>query len=495
MSKSGRTVSRSTTAKSLVWSTVENGGLAVISFVSLIVYLRLLSAADFGLFSTALALVELLGVLVTMLFHNALVQRLEVTDLHFDTAFSATMALSLIMALGCWAAAPVFAAAIHQPDAAPILAWMCLVFPCSGISATLVARQRREFDFRALALRSLIGRLVGGGIGIAAAFMGAGLWSLVLQQILIAAIGSFVLWITSERAPRLRFRYDEFKQLIGFGVLSVSGLFLSSSIRRVYTILATSLLGVEAAGYLNLSFRVVDVFWAIAATAVSQVALPMLAGLQSDPARFKRAYQTSTQFSCLALYPCFVGLGSLAPDIVEMLFGRRWLPSSPYVTALGLLVLMQAPRLLITPVLTALGRPRDPLVGLLAELLFMLGVTWWLGMSSLPWAVAIWVASECVLAQASSWMLKRATGYSFFDQFRGVLKPAVASLVMAAAVIETRQQLPAGFGPISRLAVLLPLGAIVFAGAISLLDRRLVSDFLDFVRSAFERKWKHTGTP
>jgi O-antigen/teichoic acid export membrane protein len=479
----------------LVWSTVENGGLAVISFVSLIVYLRLLSAADFGLFSTALALVELLGVLVTMLFHNALVQRLEVTDLHFDTAFTATMALSVIMALGCWAMAPVFAAAIHQPSAAPVLAWMCLVFPCSGISATLVARQRREFDFRALALRSLIGRLVGGGIGIAAAVMGAGLWSLVLQQILIAAIGSFVLWITSERAPRLRFRYDEFKQLIGFGVLSVSGLFLSSSIRRMYTILATSLLGVEAAGYLNLSFRVVDVFWAIAATAVSQVALPMLAGLQSDPARFKRAYQTSTQFSCLALYPCFVGLGSLAPDIVEMLFGRRWLPSSPYVTALGLLVLMQAPRLLITPVLTALGRPRDPLVGLVAELLFMLGVTWWLGMTSLPWAVAIWVASECVLAQVSSWMLKRATGYTFFDQFRGVLKPGFASLVMAAAVIETRLQLPAGFGPISRLAVLLPVGAIVFAGAIFLLDRRLVSDFLGFVRSAFEKKWKNAETP
>ena len=88
------TVSRSRTAKSLVWSTVENGGLAIISFVSLIVYLRLLSVADFGLFSTALALVELLGILVTMLFHNVLVQRAEVTDLHFDTAFSVTMARS-----------------------------------------------------------------------------------------------------------------------------------------------------------------------------------------------------------------------------------------------------------------------------------------------------------------------------------------------------------------------------------------------------------------
>jgi O-antigen/teichoic acid export membrane protein len=256
----------------------------------------------------------------------------------------------------------------------------------------------------------------------------------------------------------------------------------------VFTLLASSFLGVEAAGYLNLSFRVVDVFWAIAATAVGQVALPLMAGLQFEPDRLKRAYQASTQFSCLALYPCFVGLGAVAPDVVEVLFGHRWQPSSPYVTVLGFLVLLQVPRLVFTPLLTALGRPRDPLVGLLAELLFMLGVSWSMGMPSLPWAIALWVASECVLVLVSSWVLRRATGYSVIEQFGGVLKPLLASLLMAAAVIETRLQLPAELGPVLRLAVLLPLGATVFALAIFILDRRLVKDFLEFARTAFESK-------
>ena len=482
------TVSRSATAKSLVWSMVENGGLAVISFVSLIVYLRLLSAAEFGLFSAALALIELLGVLVTMLFHNALVQRPDVTELHYNTAFTATMIVSLLMALGCWAMAPLFAAAMHQAGGARVLTWMALVFPCSAVSATLVARQRRLFAFRALALRSLIGRAVGGGIGIAFALMGAGLWSLVLQQILIAAIGSLVLWVAADKTPRLQFRYSEFKQMIGFGTLSVSGLLLSSSIRRVYTILTSSFLGVEAAGYLNLSFRVVDVFWNITATAVGQVALPLLAGLQFEADRLKRAYQASTQFSCLALYPCFVGLGAVAPDVVDVLFGHRWQPSSPYVTVLGFLVLLQAPRLVFTPLLTALGKPRDPLVGLLAELLFMLGVTWSLGMPSMSWAIALWAASECVLLLVSSGVLSRATGYGVFEQFGGILNPLLASLLMAAAVIETRLQLFADLGPALRLTLLLPLGVIVYAVAIFLLDRRLIKDFLEFARSAFDSK-------
>jgi O-antigen/teichoic acid export membrane protein len=490
-----RIASRSTTAKSLVWSTLENGGLAMISFVSLIIYSRLLSAAEFGLFATALAFVELLAVVVTMLFHNALVQRPEVTELHFNTAFTATMALSFALALACYAVAPLFAQWVHQPGAARVLIWMALVLPCSGLSATLAARQRRHFAFKSLALRSLVGRVIGGGIGIAAAFMGAGLWSLVAQQILIAGIGSLVLWVTSDKTPRLQFSFTEFKHLFGFGVLSVSGLFLSTSLRRVFTILASSALGVEAAGYLNLSFRVVDVFWNIAATAVSQVALPLLAGLQFEAARMKRAYQASTQLSCLALYPCFVGLGVVAPEVVEVLFGQRWLPSSPYVAVLGFLVLLQAPRLLFTPFLTALGKPRDSLVGLIAEWIFILCVTWIVGMRSLPWAIAVWVGGECVMVVVSSWMLRRVTGYTLVDQFNGILKPLLAVLLMAAALTETRLQLLSGLSPILRLIVLIPLGAGIYGGAIFLLDRRLVKDFLAFAQSAFARKLQRAVPP
>jgi O-antigen/teichoic acid export membrane protein len=475
----------------MAWSMIENGGLTLVSFVSLIVYLRILSIADFGLFSAALALIELFSALVTMLFHNALVQRSDATDVHFNTAFSATMALSLLIALGCWAMAPIFAAWIHQPSAARVLTWMSLIFPCSAVSATLVAQQRRQFAFRTLALRSLVGRVIGGGIGIAAAFMGAGLWSLVVQQILMAAIGSFVLWVSSDRTPRLQFRYDEFRQMIGFGLFSVSGFLIASSIRRLFTIFATSLLGAEAAGYLNLSFRVVDTFWIIAATAVAQVALPLLAGLQFDPARLKRVYQASTQFSCLALYPCFLGLGSVAPDIVQVLFGHRWQPSWPYVTVLGFLVLLQAPRLLFTPMLTALGKPRDSLVGLLAELIFMISAVWLSGVPSLPWAISIWVASECVLVLVSGWVLRRATGYSVSDQVDGSLHPLLASVLMAAVVIETGLRLPVEFTPILRLTVLVPVGAAIFAGAIFLLDRPLVKDFMEFVRTAFESQGKN----
>jgi hypothetical protein len=66
---------------------------------------------------------------------------------------------------------------------------------------------------------------------------------------------------------------------------------------------------------------------------------------------------------------------------------------------------------------------------------------------------------------------------------------------MAAVVKETGMTLPAEFGPILRLTVLIPLGAVTFAGAILLLDRKVVKNFLEFVQTAFERQGKNPEVP
>ena len=81
------------------------------------------------------------------------------------------------------------------------------------------------------------------------------------------------------------------------------------------------------------------------------------------------------------------------------------------------------------------------------------------------------------------------------EQFHGVLRPFLASLLMATVVKETGMALPADFGPILRLLVLIPLGAVVYSVAIVLLDREVVKNFLEFARTAFERQGNQDANP
>jgi len=481
---------RATAARSALWSVAENGGLALISFSSLIIYSRFLSVSDFGLFSIVLAVIELLTVLVSMLFHDALVQRPDIGEAHYDSAFTATLALSALLMAACWLGAPTFAARTGNPSAAMALAWTSLCLPLTAVSATIVARQRRNLDFRTLAVRSLVGRTLGAVAGIALVVAGFSFWGLVAQQVLVVLFGSAVLWLTCRERPRLRFHWQPFRELIGFGVVAVSVLFINFSIKRIFVILSGMALGTHAAGLLNLSFRAVDTFWSLAASAISQVALPILSALRADDSRFKRAFHTASAFACVVLYFCFVLIGALSVEVVDLLFGPRWTAIAPFVTLLSLQVLVQARRLLMAPMLTALGRPRDLLVTQTVELVFVLVAILASGVPSIGWAIGIWVVRECLGGTVQTALFRRASGIGLAEQLRVSLMPMLCAGAMLLAVWTARGVLPATWPAMARLAVLAPLGTAVYAGCLFLFDRQLLWDLGAFGRAALARRRK-----
>jgi PST family polysaccharide transporter len=217
------------------------------------------------------------------------------------------------------------------------------------------------------------------------------------------------------------------------------------------------------------------------------VALPLLASLQSDLPRLKRAFQLAMSLVCTILYSTFLGIGVLAPEVVQVLFGAKWLPSAPYVAALSCLVLVQAPRVLVSPLLTALGRPKDLVVGKAVEFGFVLAAVAATQVPSLSWAVGIWIARELVALPVNIAQLRRASHFGVIEQFRGAFLPLVASLGMASVVLGVKYALPPSFGPVSRLLTLVPIGALSFALLGYVLDKPLVKTLLDFARSALAK--------
>ncbi len=479
-----RALTRGTAARSALWSVVENGGLTLVSFATLIVLARYLSPSDFGVFSIVLAAVELLGVTIGMLFHDALIQREKVTDLHFDTAFTVTIALGLMLSAVCWALGPWFSGLVGDPVAGRVLGWTALALPFAGISATIAAQQRREFRFRVLAVRSLVGRVSGATLGMLLAFLGLGYWSLVSQHVLIAAMGSLVLWLAATRAPRFRFGKREAGELMGFGLKSLAGLVLGFALKRVFIIVAGVSLGTDAAGYLNMSFRLVDVVWSVSAVAVSQVALPVLSRLQGQPERLRSAFGDANEMVGIAFFALFVGIAITAPELVELLFGPRWQSIAPYVSLLALLVFVQTPRMLIAPVLKATGWPGWTLVGTVAQGIVIAALIATFGIPTVGTAVAIWMLGELIAWPVMAQSLKAKAGIGFIDQLRSLMTPALAALAMAVAAFALRHAMGDGLPVLTRLIAIGGTGAVVFLVAVTLLDRAALERLWLFFRSA-----------
>lgn len=474
--------------RSAFWTSLEAGGLALVSFITLIAYTHLLSPAQMGLFAVALAVTEIIALVVTQTFHDALVQRPSTDDADYDTAFTVTMIVSVVLSASALAAGSWISRLMANTEAGPVMAWLALSFPLAGLSATIIARQRRELAFRSLAVRSLAGRLTGAVVGVGAALAGLGVWSLVLQQLIMTGMATAVLWILAEHRPRLRLRLDRIGVLIRFGVGSLGAQMLNFSLKRLFVVVVGTFLGATAAGYVNVAFRTIDTFWSLSVGAVQQVALPMLSRLQGDEARLRRAYFAAVRLSCAILYPCFVGLALVAGEVVQLLFGAKWAPAAPYLSALACLTILQVPRMFVTPMLVARGRPYDVMPAIAAEIALMFALFIGLGVPHPGWAIGIWMLCEIVQTPFAGAMLWRRTGLTLLDQARGIVTPLVSVVVMSAAILAVRHMVPAATLPVmARLFLFILIGGLTYPLALALIDRPLVREIRDRVGGAVRK--------
>lgn len=474
---------RSAAARSLRWTLLESCGLSGLSFVALIFFSHYLSVADFGIAAVAIGVVQLLTVPVDLLFHDALIRVEQATPRHVNSAFAASLLLGSGLAGACWLLADGFAGLIGQPEAGPVLRWMSLSLVASGCGSALVAMQRRHLQFRTLALRSMIGRVGSAAIGIGLAVAGAGVWSLVAQQVGMVVLATLALWVMAPDKPRFALSWPELGEMTRFGAVATFFSLLALSTQRVFMIAVAALLGSQAAGFLSLAFRAVDMLRDIVGGAVAQLSLPIFASLKGHQADIERTFNAAVRLTTVAMYPLFAGLAVCSAEVVELAFGVRWLPAAPYVALLAVLTFQFFLRLFSVPIYNAAGRPALPAAALLAQIVFVVAGMLLVGRFSLEAAAAVWAGRLALGLAIDLRLLQRVTGMSVARQLSGAGWPALAAAAMAAIVYAARLGL-AAYGPGQRLAAMMLIGAVAYSGILWLTRRGLVLELLAFARQA-----------
>jgi O-antigen/teichoic acid export membrane protein len=457
-------------AKSLVWTALESFALSGLSLISLFVFARLLSAAEFGIVAEALAIVQVLTVPVELLFHDALIAREELRQSHIDSAFTASAVLGGVVER--W---------MHEPNLGRVLRCMSFSLIGMGFGSVLVAMQRRKLEFRSLALRSLIGRAGSAVIAVSLAFLGAGVWSLVVQQVLLVCLGTLMLWILAEERPHFAFDWASTRELLRFGTFSMLLQLVATLVQRLFMVLVGGYLGSVNAGKLSIAFRGVDMLRDLLAGAVSQIAMPMFSRLRADREAQFDAYNRSVELTTLVTYPLFAGLALCADEVVSVAFGVQWLSAAPYFSVIAVLTLPFFLRMYAAPLLKSVGLPAAPMVECLVEVLFVAVGMVAFGRRSLDFAVLAWALRLLASVPIDMWVQKRATGMGYARQLRGSGVPTLSVLGMAAVVLFVKHFLVGSLGPQLRLVPVVLAGAVAYLGCVMLFDRRLIKELLRFV--------------
>lgn len=341
----------------VVWASIETIGARLISFVSFLVLARLLSQEEFGLIALAMVYISFLHLVVRVGITEAIVQRDELSDLHKDTAFWATLILGLLALLASIGLAPLAAKWSDSAELENIVYWLAIGIIPISLSRVQAGLLLRDLHFRSLAIRNLISTSAGAVVGIAMALKGYGVWSLVAQQLVNRFVELLTLYWVVRWLPRFRFSRTALYELAQYSsrIMAINILsFFQSNIDRF---LIGHFFGVAQLGVYVVGLRIIEVLFEFIKVVVGRVSLSAFSRMQTNLPQLTQASNTVAHLIALLGFPFMGLLIFYGGDITVAVFGEKWAEAGVISQIVAVGGLVRIATFFAVPLLKATGHP------------------------------------------------------------------------------------------------------------------------------------------
>ncbi len=410
--------------------------------VSLVVLARLLDPADFGLVAMVTVITGIFDILVTGGLSAATVQRVDVTDDQISTLFWINVAIGVVLALLCFAAAPAVAAFYHEPRAYLVILALTPAFVMNGLGVQHIAILQRHLRFITLSTIEVASQIVAAAVSIGMALAGFGYWSLVAAVIAVPACVTIGAWLATGWIPRAPRRGSGIGSMLRFGgTVTLNGLVVYAAY-NFEKVLLGRYFGSDALGLYGRAYQLVNMPTQAINLALGGVAFSALARLQGDSDRFRSYFLKGYSLILTVTVPSTIFCAAFAGDIILVLLGPKWQEAVPIFRLLAPTILVLS---IINPLgwlLQAIGLQERSLkiafvIAPLVCMSYLLGMPY--GPSGVAFAysaaMSLWLIPHVLWSVAGTPVaaidLVRAAGRPFFASFTAIVVAMIAQTLAA----------------------------------------------------------------
>ena len=460
--------------------------------VTTLILARLLSPSDFGLAGLVLIFTVLFQLFADIGFTASLVQFEHLSERDRSTAFWTGLAV----AVACFGIAvlisPYVADFYHQPR----VRWMFVVI-ASGVvlgalSNTQAALLTRKMDFRRVETRGMAASIASAVVGITAALMHAGAWSLIGAAIAGTVVSTITIWIVSPWKPHLVYSLHSLRRMASFSTGMLVSRFSSYLDRNTDNLLVGKFLGTASLGIYAIGYSVITLPFERIVSPVSSVITPAFAALQDDDEGARALWLRAERLIAALVFPAMVGVIVVASDFVPVVLGSQWTQAVRIIQILAWVAIVQALTYPNGGLYLSRYRMgtfvRISLLTLVLDILaFAVGLHW--GVNGVASAYAI--TNTFVIVPAGLLIACRILAISPLRLAAAVRGVVEATLVMAAVVLGLRRILELeGVGAPLRLIILVVSGAAVYLLMCWWRDRQLLAELQGFTGRRLPRpRW------
>lgn len=340
----------------LFWSFFERAGQQGIQFVISVILARILLPAEFGLVAMSMIFMAIAQVFVDGGFGQALIQKKNTTHADECSIFYFNILLSVVSAALLCLAAPWIARFYSEPLLTPMTRVLSLNLVINAFGLVQTTLLTKNVNFKAQFKVSVIASALSGAIGIAMAYSGYGVWSLVVQSLSSNLLRTVLLWIFHGWRPGIVFSAKSLGTMFGFGSKLLVSNVLESIFSNLYIIVIGKVFTATDLGFYSRAQRLQQLPSRNISSTMERVTFPIFSSLQADSARLKRGMRKAITMLVMINFPVMVGLAAASRPLVFVLLTEKWLPCVPYLQLLCAVGVLYPLHVVNLNVLNAQGR-------------------------------------------------------------------------------------------------------------------------------------------
>ncbi len=313
-----------------------------ITLVGTVVLARLLTPSDYGLVAMAAVVVALAQLVKDGGLVTATVQASDISEKQISSLFWVTLGISTVTGGAVLVAAPLVAAFYKQPALLGVTAALSLTFIFDGIALQQEALLRRHMLLSSVVVSDVVSQAMGVAVGITAALLGAGYWSLVFQTMTASLISSvIVIWYCPWIPGRYR-RGTGSGRMVRFGGDIMAFDILTYFGDNTDYLLIGKFMGAEPLGLYTRAFNLFALPMRQVRRPMGAVALPALSALREQPERFAAYYRRFVEALALLSVPIAIYCFIEVEFIIRVLLGEQWMGVVPVFRIFAVAGLFQA---------------------------------------------------------------------------------------------------------------------------------------------------------
>lgn len=412
-----------------------------LGLVSTLILARLLSPDDFGVVAMATSFIVMAELLSAFGFDVAIIQNRAATPADYNTAWTCNLLLGATITMLMLAMAAPIAEFYRKPELMWVVFALAFGSLATGAENIGVVAFRKELDFRKEFKFQVSRKFIGFIVVIPLAFWFRSYWALVAGILFSKVAGTTISYLMHPYRPRLTL--SRVRALFVFSRWLLLNNLVSFLKERSSDFFLGRFVGARGLGTYNVAYELANLPTTEISAPINRALLPGFAKID-DTAKLESAYANALSVLALLALPAAATLFAVAPFVVAVLLGQKWLDAIPLMQILafnGALLLFHSS---ISSVLFARGFPGRVTFtnGCFAALLIgLLTVTFnvWpqVGVTG---AAIVALTTSAVCTPLYLYQMRRCLGVSPMLFLIAVARPVLAS---SAAVFAVGWLLPA----------------------------------------------------